>query len=252
MGESTAPAGVPRHVAIIMDGNGRWARAQGLPRERGHEEGARSVRAIVRECRKRGVESLTLYSFSTENWRRPKSEVGALMTLLQQYVLQERREILDNSIRLRAIGQIDRLPLFVRMPLRALVKESAKNTGMTLNLALSYGARAEMVDAVQAIAEQVRTGKLKVANIDEQLISDHLYTSGQPDPDLLIRTSGELRVSNFLLWQIAYAEIYVTQTAWPDFREAELAKALASFGQRERRFGKTGQQVADETQGAVS
>ena len=248
MVDSGAKMGMPRHVAIIMDGNGRWAQSRGLPRVKGHEEGARSVRAIVRECRKRGLEALTLYSFSTENWRRPKAEVGALMTLLQQYVLQERREILDNNIRLRAIGQIDRLPLFVRVPLKALVRESAGNTGMTLNLALSYGARAEIVSAVQALAEQVRRGQLQPNAIDEQAISDHLFTAGLPDPDLLIRTSGELRVSNFLLWQIAYAEIYVTDVAWPDFREPELARALASFGNRERRFGKTGDQLAQRAQ----
>ena len=248
MGDSGANMGAPRHVAIIMDGNGRWAQSRDLPRVKGHEEGARSVRAIVRECRKRGLEALTLYSFSTENWHRPKSEVGALMTLLKQYVLQERREILDNNIRLRAIGQIDRLPLFVRVPLKALVRESAANTGMTLNLALSYGARAEIVSAVQVLAEQVRRGRLKPSDIDEQSISDHLFTAGLPDPDLLIRTSGELRVSNFLLWQIAYAEIYVTDVAWPDFREPELARALASFGSRERRFGKTGDQLAQRAQ----
>lgn len=252
MAQSRTNARTPRHVAIIMDGNGRWAQSKGLPRERGHEEGAQSVRCIVRECRKRGVESLTLYSFSTENWRRPPSEVGALMTLLQRYVLQERAEILDNNIRLRAIGQIDRLPLFVRVPLRALVRESAGNTGMTLNLALSYGARAEMVHAVQQLAEQVRKRRIKPADITEQLISDHLYTAGQPDPDLLIRTSGELRVSNFLLWQIAYAEIYVTDIAWPDFREAQLDEALATFGNRERRFGRTGAQLAGPAQESVS
>jgi len=248
MAAARTPGTVPRHVAIIMDGNGRWAQAQGLPRVSGHEEGAESVRCIVRECRKAGVESLTLYSFSTENWRRPAAEVGALMTLLKRYVLQERTEILDNNIRLRAIGQIDRLPVFVRMPLRALVRESAGNTGMTLNLALSYGARAELVHAVQQLAQQVKKGTLKPTDIDEAAISSHLYTAGQPDPDLLIRTSGELRVSNFLLWQIAYAEIYVTDIAWPDFREAQLAEAFATFGKRERRFGKTGAQVAQPQQ----
>ncbi len=235
-----------RHVAIIMDGNGRWAQNRGLPRERGHEEGAESVRVVVRECRKRGLQSLTLYSFSTENWRRPATEVGALMSLLHRYVLQERSEIMEQGIRLRAIGDVDRLPLFVRMPLKALVAESAKNTGMNLNLALSYGGRAELVQAMQGIARDVRSGRLSPDQIDESLISQRLYTAGQPDPDLLIRTSGELRVSNFLLWQIAYAEIYVTDVAWPDFREAQLAVALDSFGRRERRFGKTGAQVKTE------
>jgi len=252
MADTDANGKVPRHIAIIMDGNGRWAQSQGLPRVRGHEEGAQSVRCIVRECRKRGVESLTLYSFSTENWRRPAAEVGALMTLLKRYVLQERSEILDNNIRLRAIGQIDRLPVFVRMPLRALVRESAGNTGMTLNLALSYGSRAELVDAMQRMAEKVQKRQLNAADITEQTISDHLYTAGQPDPDLLIRTSGELRVSNFLLWQIAYAELYVTDVAWPDFREAELDRAIASFGGRERRYGRTGAQVAAPQQESAS
>ena len=237
------PARVPRHVAIIMDGNGRWAESRGLPRVAGHEEGARSVREIVRACRRKGVEALTLYSFSTENWRRPKTEVGALMSLLQRYVLEERQEILENGIRLRAIGQVDRLPIFVRTPLKALVRESRDNSGMTLNLALSYGGRAEIVDAVRSLAEDVKRGRLRSSNIDEETISARLYTAGLPDPDLLIRTSGELRLSNFLLWQIAYAEIYVTDVAWPDFRSAELDAAFASFGARERRFGKTGAQL---------
>ena len=240
---SDPPSRVPRHVAIIMDGNGRWAESQGLPRVRGHEEGAVSVREIVRGCRRKGVEALTLYSFSTENWRRPKAEVGALMSLLQRYVLQERQEIMEHGIRLRAIGQVDRLPIFVRTPLRALVRESRDNTGMTLNLALSYGGRAEIVDAVQSLAEDVKRGRIKPRDIDEAAISSRLYTAGQPDPDLLIRTSGELRVSNFLLWQIAYAEIYVTDISWPEFRSAELDAAFAAYGSRQRRFGKTGAQL---------
>jgi undecaprenyl diphosphate synthase len=238
---------LPRHIAIIMDGNGRWAKARGLPREKGHEAGAESVRAIVRACRKKGVEALTLYSFSTENWRRPPSEVGALMTLLRQYVLQERREILDQGIQLRAIGQVERLPVLVRTPLRALSRESRHNTGMVLNLALSYGARAEIVTAVQAIAELVKSGRIQPGDIDEAIIGRHLSTAGLPDPDLLIRTSGEHRISNFLLWQIAYAEIHVTDVFWPDFREAELDAALADYAGRERRFGKTGAQTRGTT-----
>ncbi|MEC7948760.1 MAG: isoprenyl transferase [Myxococcota bacterium] len=237
------PARVPRHVAIIMDGNGRWAEARGLPRVAGHEEGANSVREIVRACRKAGVEALTLYSFSTENWRRPKTEVGALMSLLQRYVLQERQELMENGIRLQAIGQVERLPVFVRTPLRALVRESRENHSMTLNLALSYGGRAEIVDAVRSLADDVKRGRLKPDDIDEDSISTRLYTAGQPDPDLLIRTSGELRVSNFLLWQIAYAEIYVTDVAWPDFRVPELEAAFAAYSSRQRRFGKTGAQL---------
>ena len=236
-------ARLPKHIAVIMDGNGRWAKSKGLARVKGHEAGAESVRAIVRGCRRKGVQALTLYSFSTENWRRPPSEVGALMTLLRQYVLQERREILDQGIQLRAIGQIERLPVLVRTPLRALVRESRHNSGMVLNLALSYGARAEIVSAVQAIAEQVKSGRLKPGDIDEDVIGAHLSTAGLPDPDLLIRTSGEHRISNFLLWQIAYAEIHVTDIYWPDFREAALDAALADYAGRERRFGKTGAQV---------
>jgi undecaprenyl diphosphate synthase len=243
MSDRPASARVPAHVAIIMDGNGRWAESQGLPRVKGHEEGAVSVREIVRECRKRGVKALTLYSFSTENWRRPPAEVGALMTLLHRYVLQERQEILDQGIQLRAIGHIDRLPLFVRTPLWALSRESRRNSDMVLNLALSYGGRAEIVDAVRAVAKDVKAGRLRPEDVDEQAISSRLYTAGLPDPDLLIRTSGELRVSNFLLWQIAYAEIYITDVPWPEFRRPHLDAAFAAYRSRERRFGKTGSQV---------
>lgn len=245
--DASAPLRVPRHVAVIMDGNGRWAESRGLPRERGHEEGAESVREIVRECRRAGVEALTLYSFSTENWSRPATEVGALMSLLHRYVLHERAEIMEQGIRLRAIGQIDRLPFFVRQPLRALVSESSANRGMTLNLALSYGARAELVEAAKALAAKVSSGRLKVEDIDEQCFAAELSTAGQPDPDLLIRTSGELRVSNFLLWQIAYAEIYVTELPWPEFRKAQLEDAFRVFSQRQRRFGKTGAQLRAES-----
>lgn len=234
---------IPRHLAIIMDGNGRWAQARGLSRLRGHEAGADSVREIVRACREMGVEVLTLYSFSTENWHRPQEEVTALMGLLKRYVLKERREILDNGIRLRAIGQVERLPVFVRLPLNALIRESRNNQRMVLNLALSYGARAEMVTAIQDIARQVSSGRLKPEQIDESLVSSALSTAGLPDPDLVIRTSGEYRLSNFLLWQVAYAELYVTDVAWPDFRRPNLEEAFQSFGNRERRFGKTGAQI---------
>lgn len=237
------PERMPRHIAIIMDGNGRWARSRGLPREKGHEAGAESVRTIVRACRKWGVEAVTLYSFSTENWRRPATEIGALMALLRDYVLQERRELLDQGIQLRAIGQIERLPIYVRTPLRALVRESRDKSDMVLNLALSYGARAEIVQAVQAIAQEVKAGRLKPGAIDEAVIGNHLSTAGLPDPDLLIRTSGEHRISNFLLWQIAYAEIHITDVLWPDFREPHLQAALQDYASRERRFGKTGAQI---------
>ena len=235
---------IPRSLAIIMDGNGRWAQARGLPRTAGHEEGAESVRDITRACRKLGVECLTLYSFSTENWNRPPDEVQSLMRLLKRYVLQERNELLDNNIRLRAIGQVNRLPMFVRKPLQALIRETDRpGAKMTLNLALSYGSRAEMTDAVQTISRKVAAGQIRVDQIDEALVSSHLYTAGLPDPDLLIRTSGELRISNFLLWQLAYAELYVTDVAWPEFRRAQLEEAFANYGQRERRYGKTSAQV---------
>ncbi|HJN73099.1 MAG TPA: isoprenyl transferase [Myxococcota bacterium] len=236
---------VPTSVAIIMDGNGRWAQARGLPRVKGHEQGAESVREVVRSCRELGVEALTLYSFSTENWNRPEDEVAALMRLLKNYLKSERREILDNGIRLRGIGQLGRLPLFVRKPLVALMRESDRDdVKMTLNLALSYGGRAELVEANREIARKVAAGQLNISDIDEDCIARHLFTAGLPDPDLLIRTSGEVRISNFMLWQLAYAEIYVTDVAWPDFRKPQLLEAFEAFGRRERRYGKTGAQVS--------
>jgi undecaprenyl diphosphate synthase len=236
-------SGVPRHLAIIMDGNGRWAQARGLPRLSGHEAGAESVREITRACRLAGVEALTLYSFSTENWKRPPEEVGGLMALLARFLAEERREILDNGIRLQAIGQIDRLPAPVRIALKELSHASRQNKGMVLTLALSYGGRAEIVEAARALAKKASTGRLRPDAIDEAAFAAELGTAGLPDPDLLIRTSGELRLSNFLLWQLAYAEIFVTDTLWPDFRRPELERAFAAFGKRERRFGLTGAQV---------
>jgi undecaprenyl diphosphate synthase len=234
---------LPKHVAIIMDGNGRWAAARGLPRIKGHEAGAESVSEIVRDCRERGIGALTLYSFSTENWKRPSAEVGALMGLLERYLAAEKREILDNGIRLNAIGQIDRLPAHVRLPLQLLMKDSSRNSAMTLTLALSYGGRREIVDAVQAIAKKVRRRELVPEEIDESTIAAHLYTGTLPDPDLLIRTSGEMRISNFLLWQLAYTEIYVTDVLWPDFRRPQLQEALDAYAKRERRYGLTGAQA---------
>ncbi len=234
---------IPTHVAIIMDGNGRWAEARGWPRVRGHEEGAESVRVVTRACREAGVKALTLYSFSTENWKRPEDEVGALMGLLARYLIQERREILDNGIRLNAVGQLDRLPLTVRTALRELMHASRDNQQMVLTLALSYGSRHELVEAAKALAKKAAAGRLRPDQIDERLFSAELQTAGLPDPDLLIRTSGELRLSNFMLWQLAYAELYVTDTLWPDFRRPELEAAFAAFGSRERRFGATGAQL---------
>ncbi len=233
----------PAHVAIIMDGNGRWAESRGWSRVRGHEEGAESVRVVTRACRELGCKALTLYSFSTENWKRPADEVGALMGLLARYLVQERREILDNGIRLNAIGQTERLPLAVRAALKELILASRNNTGMVLTLALSYGSRQEIVDAARALAKKAASGRLRPEQIDERLFANELQTAGLPDPDLLIRTSGELRISNFMLWQLAYAELYVTDVLWPDFRRPELEAAFEAFGKRERRFGVTGAQL---------
>ncbi len=238
------PLRIPRHVAIIMDGNGRWAEARGRPRVDGHEVGAESVREVVRACRELGVEALTLYSFSTENWSRPTEEIEALMSLLARYLVGERAEILDNGIRFRAIGQLERLPNAVNQLLEELSQESDRpGTCMTLCLALSYGGRAEIVGTAQALAQKAIDGEITPEAIDEDLFSQHLHTRGLPEPELLIRTSGELRISNFLLWQLAYAEIYVTETCWPDFRKPQLLEAFQAFSARERRFGKTGQQL---------
>lgn len=234
---------IPRHVAIIMDGNGRWARGRSQPRVKGHEQGAEAVNRVTRACRERGVEVLTLYAFSEQNWRRPKDEVGALMKLLLRYVRQERREILDNDIRLVAIGDTSKLPIFVRMPLNALIKESANNQGMILALALSYGGREELLRAVQGVAARVEGGELRAAEITAEDLEAELYTAGWPDPDLLIRTSGEERISNFLLWQIAYSELYFTPVPWPDFDEVELDRAFEHYRGRQRRFGQTGAQI---------
>ena len=238
---------MPRHVAIIMDGNGRWAQARGLPRVKGHEEGAESVREVVRACRALGVEAVTLYSFSTENWNRPAEEVENLMALLARYLVGERGEILDNGICFRAIGQLDRLPESVRRLLAELAAVSdQQDTQMTLCLALSYGGRDEIVKTARTLAAQVAEGMLRPDQIDETLFSSHLETSGLPEPDLLIRTSGELRISNFLLWQLAYAEIYFTDVHWPDFRKPQLLEAFAAFAERERRFGLTKEQLVEE------
>jgi undecaprenyl diphosphate synthase len=226
-----------------MDGNGRWATARGQPRVAGHEAGAESVREITRACREAGVGALTLYSFSTENWRRPAEEVSALMGLLARYLVGERREILDNGVRLNAIGQLDKLPAPVRVALKELMHASRDNRGMTLTLALSYGGRAEIVEAARSLAKKAAAGRLRPDAIDEAAFAAELGTAGLPDPDLLIRTSGELRLSNFLLWQLAYAELYVTETLWPDFRRPQLEEAFTAFRSRERRFGQTSAQV---------
>lgn len=232
------PANLPRHIAIIMDGNGRWAKKRILNRIEGHKKGVDVVRFIVRTCREIGISILTLYAFSTENWQRPKTEVTALMTLLKNFLESEQKDMLDNNIRLNAIGQIERLPENVQQVLHKTMTLTKKNNGLMLNLALSYGGRDEIVRMVREIATKTKEGKIDPDLITPGLISDFLYTKGMPDPDLLIRTSGEMRISNFLLWQIAYTEIFVTETLWPDFSKQEFLQILKHYQRRERRFGK--------------
>ena len=231
------PARLPRHVAIIMDGNGRWARQRGLPRIEGHRRGVKSVRATIEECCRLGIKQLTLYCLSVENWKRPQQELDFLMTLLRHYLVEERAEIMEQNIRFTTIGRWSELPPPVVAEINENVRLSQQNTGMVLCLAINYGGRTELVDAARAIAAQVRQGTLEPDNIDETTVSDALYTSGMPDPDLLIRTAGELRVSNFLLWQISYAELWVTEKCWPEFDRTCLHGALRDYANRERRFG---------------
>ncbi len=231
------PATVPRHVAIILDGNGRWAKQRGLARIFGHEEGAKAVRQSVEGCGELGVEFLTLYAFSQENWQRPRIEVTALMHLLQKFLKDTTPELMERNVRLQAIGRLDQLPDSCRAQLHASIEQTAANTGLTLILALSYGARAELVDAIKSIVREVGQGHIDDAMIDPELVSRHLYTRCYPDPDLLIRTSGEMRLSNFLLWQLSYAEIYFTPTLWPDFRKQDLLEAVHDYSNRQRRFG---------------
>jgi undecaprenyl diphosphate synthase len=229
---------LPSHIAIIMDGNGRWAKQRLMNRINGHEKGADAVRRIVRTCRELGIDILTLYAFSTENWQRPKTEVSALMDLLKRFLKSESKEMHENNIRLNTIGQLHRLPKNVRSVLQQNMEMTASNTGMTLNLALSYGGRTEIVEMVKQLSVLVKKGQLDPSAITPEMVSDHLYTRGMCDPDLLIRTGGDMRISNFLLWQIAYAEIYVTDTLWPEFSKNEFMTILAEFQRRERRFGK--------------
>jgi undecaprenyl diphosphate synthase len=227
----------PAHVAIIMDGNGRWATARGLPRVAGHREGVKAARAIVRAADAVGLRYLTLYAFSTENWSRPEDEVSTLMRLLEESIYRELPELMDNNVRLRVIGRTAGVPLPVRRGLEHVVAETEKNTGLTLLVAFNYGGRDELLDAFRALARRVQTGELAPDDISEADVSGALYTDGVPDPDLLIRTSGEMRVSNFLLWQIAYTELWITPTLWPDFGPADLYRAVADFQGRSRRFG---------------
>jgi undecaprenyl diphosphate synthase len=232
-----AKASLPQHVAIIMDGNGRWAKQRHLPRIEGHRQGAESARTIIRAAGELGIKYLTLYAFSAENWNRPKDEVDALMKYLIHYLKTETPELNKNNVRLEVIGQIYRLPENVQEHLQKSITTLSKNTGLTLVMALSYGSRIEIVEAVRAIATKARQGKLDPADITEQVVSQNLWTRNIPDPDVLIRTSGEMRVSNFLLWQISYAELVITPTLWPDFRKPQFHAALEEYARRHRRFG---------------
>jgi len=236
--EAGAATRLPAHVAIIMDGNGRWAKQRQLSRVKGHEKGAEAVRTTVRTCRELGVPFLTLYAFSTENWQRPKTEVSALMGLLRRFLEAELRELLKNGIRLHVIGRRERLPGNVQKALAAAVQETRQNSALQLNLALSYGGRDEITRAARSLADEVQAGRLRPVDITEELLSARLDTAGIPDPDLLIRTGGDMRVSNFLLWQLAYTEIFVTPTLWPDFTPELFQQILNDFQSRERRFGR--------------
>jgi undecaprenyl diphosphate synthase len=227
----------PRHIAVIMDGNGRWAQRRGLPRIEGHRRGVASVRRVTAECSRLGIEQLTLYCLSSENWKRPQQELDFLMRLLEQYMVEERGTIRDRSIRLAVIGRREGIPPDALREMDKTIAMSRDNTGLTLCLAINYGGRAELVDAVRAIARRVQAGELQPDQVTEAVVSAHLYTSGMPDPDLLIRTASEMRVSNFLLWQISYAELWVTDLCWPDFDERQLHAAIRSFAARDRRFG---------------
>jgi undecaprenyl diphosphate synthase len=227
----------PRHIAIIMDGNGRWAQRQGLPRIEGHRRGVASVRRATEECARLDIEQLTLYCLSSENWKRPQRELEFLMHLLEQYMIEERSTIMEQNIRVNVIGRRRDMPENVQREMQKTIDMSASNTGLRLCLAINYGSRLELVDAVRQIATEAQSGQIAPADIDEATIAGHLYTAGMPDPDLLIRTAGEMRVSNFLLWQISYAEIWVTEHCWPEFRESDLHQAIRDYASRDRRFG---------------
>ncbi|RME23821.1 MAG: isoprenyl transferase [Candidatus Zixiibacteriota bacterium] len=238
------PERIPRHIAIIMDGNGRWAALRNKPRTYGHEAGVSAVRRVVRACGEIGVKYLTLFTFSSENWRRPKSEVNALMSLLSRTTRNVLNELLENDVKLITTGRINGLPLDRRVVLNEAVDRTRNNKGLVLNLALNYGGRTEILDAVRAIGNAVKAGLLEISDINEELFSSFLYTSDIPDPDLLIRTSGEHRISNFLLWQTSYTELYIIDTLWPDFGEKELFEAVLDYQRRERRFGRVSEEQA--------
>ncbi len=237
---------LPEHVAIIMDGNGRWARQRGLSRIEGHKRGKDSVRAVVETSRRLGIKYLSLFAFSTENWSRPRREVNALMGLLRRYLRTELRKMMENEIRLLVIGDVKRLPERLQEDLAATVEATRNNQRMTVVLAVSYSGREDIVQATRALARDIRLGRLKPEGVDESTFGSYLSTAGIPDPDLLIRTSGEMRISNFFLWQTAYTEIYVTETLWPDFREPQFLEALEEYQQRERRFGRVTDRVDGE------
>ncbi|HEY1582610.1 MAG TPA: isoprenyl transferase [Chthoniobacterales bacterium] len=228
---------VPRHVAIIMDGNGRWAKERGLPRIKGHEEGAKAVRACVEGCGELKIEFLTLYAFSAENWQRPKTEVSALMRLLERFLQERTAELVEKNVRLQAIGRLTDLPSICQKQLHRSIEQTAQNNGLTLILALSYGGRLEIIDGIKSLLHEIKAGHIDPAMIDPAMFSKHLYTRYYPDPDLLIRTSGEMRISNFLLWQLSYTEMYVTPKLWPDFGKEDLFEAVDDFGRRQRRYG---------------
>jgi undecaprenyl diphosphate synthase len=234
---------LPRHLAIIMDGNGRWAKQQGFLRAFGHESGTKSVKTIIESCAKLGVENLTLYAFSTENWNRPKLEVDTLMKILIKQLKKELVTLQSNNIKLNTIGNLEKMPKSAQKELLDVIEKTKNNTKMTLTLALSYGSREEIINAVKNISDKVKNNIISIDSIDDSIINEHLYTQNLPDVDLLIRTSGEHRISNFLLWQIAYAELYFTDVLWPDFKEDNLYEAIISYQKRERRFGKTSEQI---------
>lgn len=241
--ESIDKTNLPRHIAIIMDGNGRWAKQQGYLRVFGHENGSNSVKGIIKSCTELGIEFLTLYTFSSENWNRPKLEVKALMKILSSSLKQELPTMQKNNIKLNAIGNLEKLPESAQKQLRETIEQTKNNTGLTLTLALSYGAREEITNAVKVISDKVKNNIISIDTIDDSIINEHLYTQNLPDVDLVIRTSGEHRISNFLLWQIAYAELYFTDVLWPDFKAQHLYEAIISYQKRERRFGKTSEQI---------
>lgn len=234
---------LPKHLAIIMDGNGRWAKKQGLLRALGHESGTKSVKENIKSCAKLGIECLTLYAFSTENWNRPKLEVETLMKILIKSLKKELKTLQENDIKLNAIGNLGKLPKSAQNELQDVMNKTKNNSRMTLTLALSYGSREEIVNAVKTISNKVKNNIISLDSIDDSIINEHLYTQNLPEVDLLIRTSGEHRISNFLLWQIAYAELYFTDILWPDFKEKDLYEAIISYQKRERRFGKTSEQI---------